>query len=470
MDSKCARARKGTSFGFIVLVLVYQRAYSSYTSVSMDYQIALAATSALAWIALLVFGRRIEQASRAWAGLSFALLMLSFCGQELFILQARSTENEALLYGSTTLFSIGFALYCRLWLAVYEGKPPRSTLVYLAGSSALSAVVACLPPLLLGFDAIGAALAFAMRLGVVCGSFWCLAQELSVLCPDDAHGQPIGAGAKPSEREAWSAVKLVIVAVLASRFVQGLLVLNEAGYRDYGAQILLIASPLVSILIVLIVRKLGTRPGFVSSFYWSLVTCSLIVLLVSAAVSDSSIGFLWVLLFAVYAQMDVAFMGILASLASSFGSSFRRLTCLAFAGKDLVFVLGRVLRGEVDVPVGSFVCVAVLLAATVFEIVVYLLQTYKNSHERDEPTSVPEALSLSIGSRFELTPRENDVLLALLQGRSYTNIGHKLFISKSTVKTHANHIYAKLGVSSRDELIDLLDPPLVLKSSDDLPA
>lgn len=65
MDSKCARARKGTSFGFIVLVLVYQRTYSSYTSVSMDYQIALAATSALAWIALLVFGRRIEQASRA---------------------------------------------------------------------------------------------------------------------------------------------------------------------------------------------------------------------------------------------------------------------------------------------------------------------------------------------------------------------------------------------------------------------
>ena len=66
--------------------------------------------------------------------------------------------------------------------------------------------------------------------------------------------------------------------------------------------------------------------------------------------------------------------------------------------------------------------------------------------------------------------RVNDVLLALLQGRSYTNIGHKLFISKSTVKTHAIHIYAKLGVSSRDELIDLLDPPLVLKSSDDLPA
>ena len=50
------------------------------------------------------------------------------------------------------------------------------------------------------------------------------------------------------------------------------------------------------------------------------------------------------------------------------------------------------------------------------------------------------------------------MLYALLQGRSYTNIGHRLFISKSTVKTHANHIYSKMGVGTRDELIDLLEP------------
>lgn len=468
MDSKDAKAYRATSFGFIVLVLVYQRTYSSYSTISMDYQIALAATSALAWIALLALGRRIERARNIWTALSFVLLALSFCGQELFLLQIEWMKNQVLLYASTALFSAGFALYCRLWLTVYEGKPPRSALVYLAGSSALSAIVACLPPLLLGFDAVGAAIAFVMRIGVLLGSFWCLIRELRLIDPSNAYSRAIGAAAKPSMREAWSAIKLVIVAVLTSRFVQGLLVLNEAGYRDYGAQILLIASPLVSILIILIVNKLGNHSGFISSFYWSLVSCSLIVLLVSAAVSDSSIGFLWVLLFAVYAQIDVAFMGILASLTSSFGSSFPRLVCLAFIGKDLVFVLGRVLRSEVDVPIGSFICVSILLAATVFEIVVYLLQTYKNSHDCDEPASIPEALSASISTRFELTPRENDVLLALLQGRSYTNIGHKLFISKSTVKTHANHIYAKMGVSSRDELIDLLNPPFVL-TKDDLP-
>ena len=182
------------------------------------------------------------------------------------------------------------------------------------------------------------------------------------------------------------------------------------------------------------------------------------MLLVAAAVSDSSLSFLWVLLFAVYAQIDVVFLGILASLRSVFGSSFVRLACAAFIAKDLAFAVGRMLRDAVDMPVGSFICVAVLLVTAVAEIVVYLLQTLKNSHGNDEPSSIPEALSASMGKRYQLTPREQDVLLALLQGRSYTNIGHRLYISKSTVKTHANHIYAKLGVGSRDELIDLLDP------------
>ncbi len=68
-----------------------------------------------------------------------------------------------------------------------------------------------------------------------------------------------------------------------------------------------------------------------------------------------------------------------------------------------------------------------------------------------------------MAKRYELTPRETEVLLALLQGRSYTNIGYKLFISKSTVKTHANHIYAKIGVGSRDELIELLNPDSTLR-------
>ena len=53
-----------------------------------------------------------------------------------------------------------------------------------------------------------------------------------------------------------------------------------------------------------------------------------------------------------------------------------------------------------------------------------------------------------------LTPREREVFTLLAEGYSRPYIGKMLFISPDTVKVHARHIYAKLGVSTRDELIE----------------
>jgi DNA-binding NarL/FixJ family response regulator len=51
-----------------------------------------------------------------------------------------------------------------------------------------------------------------------------------------------------------------------------------------------------------------------------------------------------------------------------------------------------------------------------------------------------------------LTVREADVLVGLQQRRSNAQIAADLHISIETVRTHARHIYRKLGVSSRREL------------------
>lgn len=59
--------------------------------------------------------------------------------------------------------------------------------------------------------------------------------------------------------------------------------------------------------------------------------------------------------------------------------------------------------------------------------------------------------------RFGLTPREVEVLDVWSQGRAITYIESTLFISKSTVKTHLTHIYAKTGTANREELMVLLD-------------
>jgi DNA-binding NarL/FixJ family response regulator len=52
-----------------------------------------------------------------------------------------------------------------------------------------------------------------------------------------------------------------------------------------------------------------------------------------------------------------------------------------------------------------------------------------------------------------LTAREADVLSGLQQRHSNAQIAAELHVSVETVRTHARHIYRKLGVSSRRELL-----------------
>lgn len=55
-----------------------------------------------------------------------------------------------------------------------------------------------------------------------------------------------------------------------------------------------------------------------------------------------------------------------------------------------------------------------------------------------------------------LTPRETEVLHLLAEGRSRHYIQEKLVISDATVKTHCKHVYQKLGVANKQELIELV--------------
>ncbi len=58
---------------------------------------------------------------------------------------------------------------------------------------------------------------------------------------------------------------------------------------------------------------------------------------------------------------------------------------------------------------------------------------------------------------YGLSEREASVMAYLAKGRSIAFAAEKLSLSQNTVKTYAKTLYKKLGVHSRQELMDLLD-------------
>lgn len=68
-----------------------------------------------------------------------------------------------------------------------------------------------------------------------------------------------------------------------------------------------------------------------------------------------------------------------------------------------------------------------------------------------------EAACVAVAAAYGLTTRELDVLRLLARGRTSPVIQERLVVSHNTVKSHVRHIYAKMGVHSQQQLIDVVE-------------
>ncbi|HEY0537655.1 MAG TPA: LuxR C-terminal-related transcriptional regulator [Actinoallomurus sp.] len=95
-------------------------------------------------------------------------------------------------------------------------------------------------------------------------------------------------------------------------------------------------------------------------------------------------------------------------------------------------------------------------------------EAYETAWHEGRALSLPEAVEYARrarGSRrrpssgwASLTPTERNVVRLAAEGLSNPDIGARLFMSRSTVKTHLSHVYAKLGVTNRTELATMAGP------------
>ena len=77
-----------------------------------------------------------------------------------------------------------------------------------------------------------------------------------------------------------------------------------------------------------------------------------------------------------------------------------------------------------------------------------------------DPLPDPQVLAANLG----LTPREGEVLALIAEGLSNLEIAGRLVVSEATVKSHVNHLLAKIGVRGRAQAVSVayqhgLTPP-----------
>ncbi len=171
-----------------------------------------------------------------------------------------------------------------------------------------------------------------------------------------------------------------------------------------------------------------------------------------------------------YAATEIFIMVMIGSIVYNYGANALWLFGIERAVRALAMLLGRAVYGLHLVPdavLAAMVVIAVLVAT-------YLILTEGRVSsdwgvtarlQRAERTAGEEdALRRArlvercreVGQAHRLSQREEEVLLLLAERKTISQIEHELYIANGTAKAHIRHVYAKLGIHSREELFELV--------------
>lgn len=175
----------------------------------------------------------------------------------------------------------------------------------------------------------------------------------------------------------------------------------------------------------------------------------------------------WILLSAGIAQTLVVMLlwAMLADVAHHSAASPYVIFASGWIAYSLPLALGEAL-GAVALSANPSLVLAIL-AYLVCATAVLALSDSAFSQRRifadlDAPTPAPDAFEqldarcTLLAQEHGLTSREAEILVMIVRGRSKGYIAENLFISENTVRSHSKHIYQKLNVHSKQEVLDLL--------------
>jgi len=248
---------------------------------------------------------------------------------------------------------------------------------------------------------------------------------------------------------------------MANGFV--LVMLTSRGPFIPDVVVCVIIGAMAAMMISLVTVLFSRRVDFLSFFLWVLPILITGLAVLASGVSDiasvaASCGFVVVftsdcLFWIIFS--DVSHKGM-CSPFEAFGLNRGCIQMGCFIGSLIGL---RIMSAGVSslVPCLVFICVC----SVVFPLVVGQQNSLQRIIASESAQALVEEkdnkLMKALVRKYKLSPREADVLDLLRKGRTVPYIRDALYISKSTIETHIKHIYAKMGVHSKQELIDIVE-------------
>lgn len=207
----------------------------------------------------------------------------------------------------------------------------------------------------------------------------------------------------------------------------------------YSSSLPLIVAASLCVLIAL--PGFGTLGGTLSNAAYTLFSIYATILLCNVAYRDG-VNPLWLFGFACASTS-------LGSFASS----------LLTSRVDFIAAEPTVLTLAISAVIMVFICLYVAFDAGKESAKAWGIT--RESNKTNAPTQASESEPIEeccarLARRFGLTRREEEVMALLARDVPYSQVETELSIANSTLKTHVRHIYAKLGVADKRELVELV--------------
>lgn len=385
-----------------------------------------------------------------------ALTTIGTAAVGLWLIPAQA--SGPLILGVSFITAIGGAFLFCLWAEIYTQMGSMQTIVY----GALSCIIAAIVAFIIGVMTQPFAIIATSVLPVA--SFVCVALSLHAVPPEPS---------RPSNVRfplPWKLLALMAVAGLMSGLAGSLL----GSAENIGAIHRIMATGLAGIVILVMVfaRRQRCDVRFLAKVGLPFGIIALVFIPFAGPIWGYAVSFLIKL---AYVWFTFFVLLMLANIAYRFEVPSLRLFALARATSEGAIFLGVLMRRSIqqtELLTSDVFLYAVSVVGIVLLLVCAVIWMSEKSVNADWGASgislenrihIPSPRERlmdrceELGAAYSLTEREIEILGLIAQRKSRIEIEQGLFLSQNTIKTHVRHLYAKLGVHSKEDVYELFE-------------